>query len=787
MGLSDLRHALRLGRRAPFLTAVVVLILAGGIAVTTAVFGLVNAVWLRPLPYPDAGRLVVVNESHPRLGYASLLPPTVYQALRESRGWADGIGAFTERSLALGWPGARAERVRGISIDPALLRLLGARPIAGRLLRDEDARPGAAPVALVSERFWRRQAGADKALVGRTVRLDGVETTVAGVLPYGFRVFNSGFDVFAPLPSMPASSSSAPDDGRSLLVVARLAPGVTRDAAAARLEVVASQVPAPQGRESGWKPILRPLDGVLWGEARPAFLLLLAAALLLLALIAANVSNLLLARSEARRQEFAVRLALGAGRTGILRQLLTEGLVLAIGSAVLALLLCAWLQRLLVAMVPEMTDLVLDGRVFAFASSVSILVGLAFGLLPALSVLRHDVLGGLQGDVSTSRVGRRTGRWLAAGQLAAAAALLTCCGLLVRGAIGIRAIDPGFATDHLLTASVSLPTTVYPTAEARRLLCTALASRIAAIPGTESVALTTILPLDGGIGSLRLEVEGRPTDGNEAMQGSSKAVSAAYFRTIGAKRLAGETFRDQAGRYAMANAALARALWKTEAAAVGARIRVDGGPWRTVIGVVSDVRQVLTAPPAPEIYLPIDEAPPQALSLIARTTSDPMAVAAGLASAVREVAPDVPVSDTWSMAAIVDAYFPAPFVGAFLLLSVIALLLGALGLYAVIAFQVTRRGREFGIRMALGASPRRLLRLILWEGLRLTALGLVGGGLAGLGLGRVLASRFTDVRLADPALAALVALALGVVSLAACLAPARRATKATPAAVLRRD
>jgi predicted permease len=525
----------------------------------------------------------------------------------------------------------------------------------------------------------------------------------------------------------------------------------------------------------------------MWGEARPAFLLLLTAALLLLALVAANVANLLIARSEGRRREFAVRLAVGAGRAGIVGQLVAEALLLATASAALALLLCFWLQSLLVAAVPEMTDLRLDGRVFAFALVVSLVVGLALGYLAAVSVLRHDFAGGLNGEAAGTRTGSRRGRPLAVVQLAVAGALLTCGGLLVRGAFAVRALDPGFDPSRVLTASVSLPNTLYPATEARRSFYSRLTSRLEQMPGVLAVGVTSALPLDGGIGPLRLEVEGRRVGSDEAIQASCKTVNAAYFTTIGTRMVAGAPLRDTDSDAVVVNASLARVLWKAEAAAVGARVRVKGGPWRTVVGVVSDVRQLLTAPAAPEVYLPLDAAAPGAASIVVRTAGDPLTLASGLAAAIQHVDPDVALADVWPMTDIVNSYVPRPIVGAFLLLSAIALLLGALGLYAAIAFRVARRTREFGVRIALGADARRVRALVLGEGLRLTAVGLVVGTLAGLGLGRLLASRFAEVSVLDPPLVAGVATLLGVVSVAACLLPAHNATRVSPAEALRRE
>ncbi len=777
----DPRHAWRFVRASPWLSAAVILLIAGGITLTTAAFSVVNAVWLRSLPYPEADRLVVVSELHPRLGHASIVAPAVYTAWRDSPGWSDGVGAFFEQALALGRPGARAERVRGVTVVPALLRLLGATPLLGRSLTTGDAEPGAGAVALVSERFWRTRCSANPAVVGSTVRFDGIDTTIVGVLPYSFKLFNRGFDVFAPLPNvLPA------DERRSLLVVARLPRGATRESALAALATyTASRAAERRPGEEGWTPVLRPLAAVMWADARRAYVLLLTAALLLLGLIVANVSNLLLARSEARRQEFAIRVTLGAGRGAIVRQLLTEGLALALAAGALAFTWCVWLRHLLVSRFPEVTDLQIDGRVFGFALLVSVLVGLAFGFLPAHAVLGREPGGTLQEHAGMDAPRRRTGRVLAVVQLGAAAALLMCCGLLVRSAFGIRAMEPGFDTARLLTASVSLPEPTYPP-ERREAFYRELANRVAAVPGVTSVGLTSRLPLDEGVTTLRVDVEGRPLTGEDAMRASRKTIDEGYLATVGVQVLAGENPGRRDPGAVMINRTLAGVLWKGDLqAAVGARIRIDRGPWLRVAAVVSDVRQILTMPPAPEIYVPLWPAPPSAMSLVIRTAGGPEAVAPHVAGAVQALDIDVPVSNVWTMETIVNGYFPAPIAAAFAGLSVAALLLSALGLYAIVAFQVTRRTREFGIRIALGADANRLRRAIVGEGLRLTAAGLVPGAVAGSGLGYVLSSQLGATAVVDPLVTAIVATLLTAVSAAACLVPGLRVTRIQPAVALR--
>lgn len=781
-----LRYAFRLARRTPLLAVVVVLTLAAGIAVTTCVFGLVNVAWFQPLPYPDASRLVVVHESHPREGYAPLVSLDAYEGWRARARQVDGLGAYVEDSFAFGRPGQHAERIRGVRVSASLLALIGGRPALGRRLIEADEQPGAAAVALVSQRFWRQRLSADPRAIGASVRLDGVDTAIVGVFPYDFRLFNSGFDVFVPLQSKRAATGSV----REATVVARLAPSSTASAAAAEFRTLKPAGDARAAAADGWVAVLRPLDEVLWSTARPAYLLLLAVTALLLLLICANVANLLLARSVSRRQEFAIRLAIGAGRAHLVRQLLTEGLMLALLSGALGFLLCTWLQHLLIASYPEMVDLRIDGRVFAFVAAVSLLVGCGLGFVPAVSILRGDA--GTAWPRQAWTVGsrrHRLGPLLAGGQLAVATMLLIACGLLVRGALHMRAIDPGFPVHDVLTAGLSLPPSGYPSAERRAAFLHAVEERLQRLPGVRSAAVASRLPLDGGVESVGIELSGAasPIPGSR-LHASRKLVTASYFRTLGVTLLAGSVFRpEETGNVAVVNQALARAAWGGERAAIGRSLRLGEEGWRTVIGVVGDVRQVLPSSASAEMYVPLPAAPPANVSLILKTVAAPAAAAPALRGAIRGLDPDLPLSNVWSMAEIVASYVPAAFLAAFGLLAIASLLLGSMGLYAVMAFGVAGRTREFGIRSALGADARRLRRVVLREGLWLSAGGLLAGAAGSILLGLALSRAFEGLSPFDPVVVAGVAILLGAVSAGACLFPAMRATRVQPASALRSE
>jgi putative ABC transport system permease protein len=760
-----------------------VITLGIGVAVTTAVFGAVNAIWFRPLPYPAAERLVVADELHPRHGRASLVSPATFEAWRGSAGAFEAIGSCAETAFAIAAGGA-ADRVAGVRVSASLLRLLDARPVAGRTLAEADERPDAAPVVMIGERLWRRQFESSPDVVGRTVKVDGAATTIVGVLPSSFRVFNSSNQVFAP------PATAAPRDRRSLRVVARLRPGVAIDGAAAELRALAVSAGAGGPDEGVWRPGLRPLDEVMWADARPVYVLLLVAAALLLALVAANVANLLLARAEGRRQEFAIRVVCGAGPLRLMRQLLTEGLFLAFVAGAIGLLTCVWLRQILVATFPEMTELVVDARVFGFAFAASLVSGMALGFAPAASVSVSDpgvVLG--SGAPIGSSTRHRLGRVLAAAQLAVAAALIGGGGLLFQAASGLRSIDPGFDSEHLLTARVDLPGAAYAGSARRLAFYDEARARLTRLAGVQMVAVVSELPLNGGLARLPIEVSGTTAPPGASLEMAVKAVEPAYFRTLAIARLAGDGFtqRDGPGAppVAVVNRTLARALWGSEAAAVGSHIRVGDDPWRRIAGVVADARQVLTEPPASELYLPIAQQPATVVSFVIRTAGDPMTLAPAVHATIRSVDPDVPVSDLWSMTMIVDGYFPAPIAAAFGGVGVVSLALGAIGLYGTVAFLTARRTREFGVRLALGAGRARLVRAVLLEGLRLTAAGTAAGLVCATLVGLALSRRFEGVRPADPGVFATVALTLAVVSLAACLVPAWRAGRMSPSTALR--
>ncbi len=782
--LEDLRFSLRLWRRNPAFAAVALLTLALGVALNTSLFGVVNAVWFRPPGFPQPDRLVFLYEFHPQKGFTRYASGTAYEDWRAHSRSFDRIGGLVEVDFALSGLGD-AEAIRGAAVSPSLTAMLGFQPVCGRAFTAEDEMAGAPRVVLISQRFWERRFSSSPAVLGSRIWLDGIPVMIVGVLPHGFRLLYSSYNVIGLL---------RPEDwsGRSVQVVARLAPGVSlpqaREDVSAISRNLAGRLPATH---AGWEGRALPIKDVLWDDAKPVYLILLAASGLLLMIICANLSGLLLARAARRGYEIAVRLALGSGRWRIARQLLVEGAALALGGGALAFLFCLWGRSAIVTAYPEMKELVMDGRVSAFTFGISLLTGLGFGLGPALAASRPDLNGALK-DSASAPARNRLGSWLTAVQVALASGLLMTAGLLVRSIFEMRGADPGFRTANLLTAKVNLPKSRYPDTGRRLAFYESLLDRLSTLPGVSSAAGADAMPLMGGDERLRIEIEGRPPrpDG-QFIRASFTPISRSYFRTVGAPLLHGREFtpadRDGSPRTAIVNRAFASTFWTDSLKSVHARIRVGDGPWLQIIGVAADTRQVLTRPAFPQIFVPLAQQAEPSLSFALRTLGPASAIAPALRSAIRELDPHLPVSGLETMETAVKAYFPVPIVAVLLGFSAIALALAAMGMYGVISFGVARRTHEFAVRMALGAGRSALWRLVLRDGIRLAAAGLACGLVVATLLGRALARYLYGVSAIDARVFAAVGVVLGLVTLAACSIPALRASRAETVWSLRRE
>ena len=814
----DLRIALRgLRQRAGF-AAIAVLTLAIGIGAVTAIFSVVNGVLLRPLPYRDPGALAWVRV-HLKGDPSAPLSEAEYWDLRERQRSFERVAGFTDASVNLTGSGA-PERLRTGYVTADVLPLLGVAPILGRAFGREDDLPGRSPVALLSDGLWRRRFGADPAVVGRTLILDDAPTMVIGVMPPGFQLpthfTGAAMEMWLPLQLDPATDRG--ERGWHYLdVVARLRPEVTM--AAAHTEVTALMrgmlAEYPMEYNADFAGAATSLTDQIVGDVRPAILVLLGAVALLLVIACANVASLLLAQGESRHREIAVRIALGAERGQIVRQLLTESVVLALCGGLLGLLVAMWGIRVLILgappSIPRLDAVGLDGRVLGFTLLVSLGTGLLFGLVPALQSSRLELAGAMVdgGRLGTAGAARqRFRRGLVVGQIALALVLLAGAGLLVQSFLKVRGVDPGFQPEQLLTARVDLSPVRYESSTQRRAFFRDVLARIEAVPGVSSAGAARALPMTGSlvIGDWSFVEEGHfsnPPLPAEWTAADWQVVTPGYFRTMGMPVVQGRGIEagDRLGMpgVIVINQTLARRMWPN-GDAVGRRLLLGGGEtdsiYRTVIGIVGDVRhRGLSADPRPEIYLPHEQFPAgtatatNSLYLAIRTTGEPSAVAPAVRAAVAGLDPDVTLSEVQTMEQALGSWagerrFTMLIVTGFALA---ALLLGAVGIYGIMAHLVVQRTREIGIRIALGAVPREILRLVLSQGALLAGLGIAVGVLGALATSRLLTGLLFQVRPTDPLTFAGTALLLALVAAVASLVPALRATRVAPIEALRAE
>jgi putative ABC transport system permease protein len=801
--LQDIRFALRGLRRAPGFTLAAVATLALGIGATTAIFSVVNAVLLRPLPYREPERIIAALHG----GNGPVAPANFLDWRAESR-------SFEHTAAAQSWTPTLADRGASEVITPAmrvtadLFAVLGVEPLLGRTFRAGEDTPGAAPAVVLSHRLWRRRFAADPHLVGQTLTLDGKSYTVVGVMPDGF--------AFAPFwirdaelwATLDLASQAQDRRGESLRPFARLAPGVTRAQAQAETEAIWRRLAARYPGDTRADVVLTALHEKAVGKVRRPLLVLLAAVGFVLFIACANVANLLLSRSAGRRREIGIRASLGARPVRLVRQLLTESLVLALAGAGVGVLLAHGAVAALVALgprdLPRLQTVAVDGTALAVTLLVALLTGIAFGLAPALQLTRGDLRLREGARGSSDGAGRGV---LVVCQVAVALVLLIGAGLMVRSFQRLRAVDPGFRPAHLLSAEIPRPArdpllslTQAERAEeteGRRRFARELLTQVRALPGVEAASAINHVPISGDVWTTGFFVEGAPAPPPGTEPHAVYRVSApGYVATAGLTLLRGRDFTEADGPgapgVALINEALARALWPEDHDPLGKRIRLDdAGPNpRQIIGVVKDARQrEWAATPLPELYLPYLQTPASSLTLVVRTAGQPLALAPALQRALAAVAPRLPPARLRVMDEVVAEALGQPRFNLLLLnaFGALALVLAAIGVYGVIAYGVSRRTRELGIRLALGARHEQVLRLVMARGLGLTALGVVLGLLIALAMTRTIAALLFEVSATDPATFATVAAAVMGVALLATYLPARRATVIDPATALRQD
>jgi putative ABC transport system permease protein len=807
--LQDIRYGARVLVKHKGFTAVAVLTLALGIGANTAIFSVVNELLLRPLPYKDADRIVMLWETSPKSMSGGPTSRINFRAWREQGTTFESMAAFTDQRLNLTGIG-EPEEIAAQFATPELFHVLGIEPILGRGTTEEDARPGAPDVAVLSYGFWQRRFGGDPKIIDKLIMLNGSPFTVIGVMPTGFQLYLKKWsstgrpaELWTVL-DMPTEGDAA-THGRFLSVVARMKPGVTLEQAGAEMKTVMARLGEDAlAYNKGRSAMVIPLREQFVGNVRPALLILLGAVGFVLLIACANVANLLLSRAAAREKEIALRTALGASRMRIVRQLLTESLLLALLGGLLGLMLAWWgIGGLVMISPPDLINLQgvgINVTVLVWTLGIALVTGIIFGLVPALEATRLNLNDALkEGSKGAGGQGSRSQRLRSAlviAEVALALVLLVNAGLLVKSFVRLQKIDTGFDTENVLTMVERLPASKYKEDSQKVAYFRQAIERIRSLPGIRSVGIVSYLPLYGGPGAATsVSIEGRPAPPpDQHLTTDVRAADRGYFDTMGIPILRGRNFTDiedsEARHIALISESFARQHFPGEDP-IGKRIAVnmfDKPNPTEIVGVVGDVRYgSVTDEAKPTVYFPHSELTHSFMTLVIRTQDDPAAMAPAVVRELRMIDPDQPVSDVRTMNQVMaDTLARARFNTLLLgLFAGLATLLAAVGIFGVMNYSVALRTREIGIRMALGAQPARVLMLILKQGLLLTLIG-IGIGLAGsLALTRVVSSLLFGVEATDPVTLAAIALLLMVVSLVACYIPARRATRIDPMLALR--
>ena len=801
--LHDLRYAARIQLKNPAFTVVAVIALALGIGANTAIFSVVNTVLLRPLPYKDPERLVMVWEDATKHGYPRDTPAAAnYVDWRDQNQVFEGMAAIADESFNLTGAGD-PERLEGRRVSANLFPILGVEPQVGRVFTAAEDQPGSEHVVLLSYGLWQRRFGGDPGIVGKSLTLNGESYIVVGVMPARFQFPSSDDQAWVPIAFTQEQAASR---GRHYLqVIARLKPGVTLAQAQSEMSTIATRL-QQQYPESNTDlgAAVTSLHEHLVGDIRPALLILLGAVGLVLLIACANVANLLLARAAVRQKEIAVRVALGAKRGRLIRQFLTESVVLSTLGGVVGLIVAYTGLLLLRSFIPEnisqAREISIDLKVLGFTLLVSVATGVIFGLAPAIQAVRFNQSETLKEggrDAATGGGGKRLRSVLVMAEVAISLVLLIGAGLLINSFLRLRNVDPGFRADNLLTMKIVLPEPKYEEFERRTAFYTDVVQRVQSLPGVRSAAVTTNLPLYRQGNSIGIRIEGRPAPppGQELIV-VTRIVSPGYFDTMSIPLLSGRKLSDQdtetTPNAAVISETMARRYWPNEDP-IGKRIaagRIESDQdWISVVGVVKDVRQFeLTAAPRPQMYVSYRQAgffAPE--DLVVKTDVDPASMAATVRNAVWEIDKDQPVSNIRTMEEILaDSIARQRF--SMLLLAIfagVALVLAAVGIYGVMSYSVAQRTHEIGIRMALGAQTGAVLKLAVGYGMKLVIAGIVVGLVAALALTRVMSTLLFGVTATDPTTFTLISLLLVLVAAIASYIPARRATKVDPMIALR--
>jgi putative ABC transport system permease protein len=811
--IKELRYAARALLKHPGFSLIAITTLALGIGANTAIFSVVNATLLRPLPFRDPERVVMVWGFLPKLAQTTDKLPNSsanFINLRDQNKSFENLAAFRSWSWQL-TGGAEPELLRGARVSADFFQAVGAGPILGRVFTPEEDMPNRAPVAIISHALWQRQFGGDRNVVGKTIMLTGQSAMVLGVMPEGFQFpgganmipglqFALQNDVWMPLALTDWERQQ--HGNLNLAVIGRLKPGVSP--AEGENELRALQQSLPLGK-IGYTLNVLPLHQQMVGTIRKPLLVLLATVAFVLLIACANIANLLLARATSRQKEIAIRAALGAARLRIIRQLLTESLLLSLVGGAVGLLLAVWGNLLLVSLiprdVPRINDVSVDARILLFTLLMSVVTGLVFGLVPALQASRFDLNHSLKDGArgTTGGLGQnRLRSLLVVSEVAMAVVLLIGAGLLMKSFGRLLDVKPGFNPDNVLTMEVQLPNlppSRYQSDEAQTAFFQQLLDRIRALPGVENAGGVLSLPLSGAFEStdVILEAEASSTTAQRP-NADYTIVTPNYFSALQIPLLQGRQFTVQDRRDApgviIINDKLAERCWPGENP-IGKRLRIGyEKDQREVIGVVGSIKQTtLDAEARPAMYLPHLQSSTSGLTVLVRTTGEPLALAAAVRNEVRAIDKDVPVTHVQTMERVLGASVAQPRFSMLLvgLFAALALVLSAVGIYGVMAYSVSRRAHEIGVRMALGAGANQVLKLVLKDGMLLALAGIALGLLGAFALTRLMASLLFGISAKDPFTFASVAMLLAAVAFVACYIPARRATKVDPLTALRSE
>ena len=806
--MQDIRYAFRSLRKQPIFALVAVATLALGIGANTAIFSLLYQYLLRPLPYPDAERLVFVWNTYPLMGLpqASVSIPD-YLDRRTQASAIEDATLFTARGLSLAAEGEPVQ-VRGLAVTPSFFSTLQRQPFLGRGFAEAEAQPGADKFAILTYNLWNSRFAADRSIVGRPIRLGGEPYQVVGVLPADLELPSRDISVLVPFAFTPEQMSDQGRGNEFSQMIARLKPGATIEQANAQMKTIVDRVlerlPQRQvfARRSGFSGYAVPIRDQLVGDLKTPLYFLQVFVLLVLLIACANVANLLLMRATGRYRELAIRTTLGAGQRRLVRQMITEGLVLAGFGAIAGLLLGLVGVRALVALgsqqVPGMTTATLQPAVLAFTIGLAIVTGLVFGLVPALVVIRGNTWSLLKDDSTRGSAGRSTGvtrSALVVVETAFALVLLIAAGLLLKSFLRLQNVDPGFATDRVLTAQMSLPAVRYPDAAARRAFWLRLVEAARAIPGVTSAGLTSNVPFNGMVSSGSYSIVGyTPGPTETAPHGRQEVVGGDYFTAMQIPLVEGRFFNEgdtvDSAPVVVVDQFLANKYFAGRSA-LGQQIQRGGAdsPRMTIIGVAGTINSIDLGQPVTKerVYRPATQQSPPAMALVVKTGLDPQTLVSQVRAAVRGIDPEQPIADVRTMEQWVSRSLELRRAPAMLLalFGSVALVLSAIGIYGVLAFGVAQRGREFGIRQALGADRSSILTLVLKQGLLTTGIGIVLGLIGAAIVSRLMQSMLFGVGQHDPIVFAGVTIVLFAVAVAACYIPARRATKVDPIVALR--